>query len=349
MYLDRVVLYKELEKEFNSNTLVYITSDRQNMSAKIAHDVIDFFINHLDIIGPCKRISLYLYTRGGDTSAAWNIINLLRMYCDDLQVIVPHKAHSAGTIIGLGANEIVMTKQATLSPIDPSITTPLSPMIPTTMEPLPVSVEAVKGFLDFAKDELGSQNPNAMAQVFLKLTDTVHPLVLGEVYRSSAQIKMLAKRLLENQVTDEGDIQKIIEFLCSESGSHDYTINRREAADDLKLKIVKPTSRQYSIIKAIYDDINDELQFNNPFNHAEINGAYSVRRSILESIPGGSDFFVTEGEMIHAIGPAGEEIVHDKILFQGWRHDYNSAAKERLTIEEGKEAIEYETSGEFQL
>ena len=31
---------------------------------------------------------------------------------DTLQVIMPHKAHSAGTIISLEANEIVMTKQA---------------------------------------------------------------------------------------------------------------------------------------------------------------------------------------------------------------------------------------------
>lgn len=43
------------------------------------------------------------------------------MYCDELQVIIPHKAHSAGTIISLVANEIIMIKQATLSPIDSSI------------------------------------------------------------------------------------------------------------------------------------------------------------------------------------------------------------------------------------
>ena len=349
MYLDRIKLYKELEKEFDSKALVYITSDRPNMSARIAADVIDFFIVQLDKIGPCKRISLYLYTRGGDTSASWNIINLLRMYCDELQVIVPHKAHSAGTIISLGANEIVMTKQATLSPIDPSITTPLNPMIPGTNEYYPISVEAVRGYLDFAKEELKEAGDEVLSQIFLKLTDSVPPLVLGEVYRSSAQIKMLAKRLLKNQVTDDEDVKKIIQFLCSESGSHDYTINRREAKDDLKLKIVKPTEKQYSIIKAIYDSINEELQFNNTFNPLDINGAYAVRRSLLESVIGGSDYFVTEGEMVHVIGPNGEDIVQDKITFQGWRHDYTITTDEVLIINEGKEPVEYETSGEFQL
>ena len=124
MYSDRVALYKQLEEVFDSKILAYITSDRPNMSAQIAPDVIDYFIDHLDKIGPCNKISLVLYTRGGDTSAARNIVNLLRMYCDILQVIVPHKAHSSGTIISLGANEVVMTKQATLGPIDPNLHAP---------------------------------------------------------------------------------------------------------------------------------------------------------------------------------------------------------------------------------
>ena len=44
MYQERKQLYQKLEKEYNSKVLVYITSDRINMSAQIAPDVIDFFI-----------------------------------------------------------------------------------------------------------------------------------------------------------------------------------------------------------------------------------------------------------------------------------------------------------------
>ena len=49
--------------------------------------------------------------------------------------------------------------------------------------------------------------------------DTHNPLVLGEVYRSKAQIQMMAEKLLQNQVTDSDKIKKIIEFLCSEKNS----------------------------------------------------------------------------------------------------------------------------------
>ena len=89
MYKQRIKLYKQLEQEFNSKVLVYVTSDRQNMETQIAQDVIDYFINQLDSIGVTERISLVLYTRGGNTSAAWNIVNLLRInifyYFDNIE------------------------------------------------------------------------------------------------------------------------------------------------------------------------------------------------------------------------------------------------------------------------
>lgn len=347
MYNKRITLYERLEKEFDSKIIAYITSDRPNMSAQIAPDVIDYFIDHLDKIGPCDRISLFLYTRGGDTSAARNIVNLLRMYCETLQVIVPHKAHSSGTIISLGANEVVMTKQATLGPIDPSLHTPLNPRVEDGSL-YPVSVEAVKGYLEFAKNELSITDNESLAKIFEKLTDFVHPLVLGEVYRSKAQIQMMAEQLLQNQVTDPEKIKRIIAFLCSESGSHDYTINRREAQNELGLKIRKPTTEQYDLIKQLYDDINDELLFSKPFMITEINGAYAVRRCLLESVVGGSDYFSTEGVVVRATLPDGQIAIRNQINFEGWRHD-RSFDNDHITINDGgEEEIVYERGTEYQ-
>lgn len=162
MYTNRIELYRKLEENLGSKVLVYITSDRAGFEASIAQDVIDLFINQLDSIGIQRKISLYLYTRGGDTAAAWNIVNLLRQYCDELEVVIPHKAHSAGTLISIGANSIIMTKQATLGPIDPSVNTPLNPPIPNAppQSNYPVSVEAVK-------DTLLSQKKNCQSKMML--------------------------------------------------------------------------------------------------------------------------------------------------------------------------------------
>lgn len=337
MYNNRRDLYQKLEEKLNSKLLVYITSDRPGFEASIAQDVIDIFINQLDRIGSVDKISLYLYTRGGDTAAAWNIINLLRQYCDNLQVVIPHKAHSAGTLISIGANSIIMTKQATLGPIDPSVNTPLNPPIPNAppQNNFPVSVEAVKGYLAFAKEELAIKDDVALSNIMIKLSDYVHPLVLGQVYRARAQIKMLAEKLLTNQVTDSTKIKDIIAFLCSDSGSHDYTINRREAKENLGLNIEKPDDEMYGLIKAIYDDISSELGFGIPFDPvavAQINdGAYNVRRALIESINGGSDAFVTEGvvKRIMVSGAPGQPPqpgIQTTKTFEGWKHESNNNA-----------------------
>jgi hypothetical protein len=45
------------------------------METQIAPDCIDLFVDLLDQIGPIERISLLLHTNGGQTSAAWRLIN----------------------------------------------------------------------------------------------------------------------------------------------------------------------------------------------------------------------------------------------------------------------------------
>ncbi len=336
MYTNRTDLYTQLEEKLNTKIITYVTSDRKGFETQIVQDVIDLFINHLDKIGVVPKISLYLYTRGGDTAAAWNIINLLRQYCDELQVIIPHKAHSAGTLISIGANSIIMTKQATLSPIDPSINTPLNPQIPNNpTATMPVSVEAVKGYLEFAKEELSIKDDIALANILIKLSDSVHPLVLGNVYRSRAQIKMLAEKLLVNQITDPNKIKQIISFLCSESGSHDYTINRREAKNTLGLNIIKPDDSLYVIIKAIYDDISAELGFGETFDPRSMiknhNGEYTIKRGLIESLPGGSYAFISQGKIVmQAIQtPAGQQQrINDDRIFEGWKCEFDSTNTE---------------------
>lgn len=318
MYAERKEIISQLEKIYNSKVLVYVTSDRRGLETQIGQDVIDLFINHLDNINTDK-ISLVLYTRGGDTAAAWNIVNLLKMYCDQLEVIIPHKAHSAGTLISIGANKIIMTKQATLGPIDPSLNTPLNPPLKNGHN-YPVSVEAVKGYFAYAKDELGIKDDNALSNIMIKLSEFVHPLVLGQVYRTRAQIQMLAKKLLLSQIKDNQKIESIISFLCSDSGSHDYTINRREALN-LGLSVEKPNPDQYDIIKRLYDDISSELQLTDPYDIRKIDGPYVLKRAVLESLSGGSHKFISEGKVSRRQMPNGQQGIQDERIYEGWRED----------------------------
>ena len=303
MYEQRKELYKKIERFSKSRVLCYVTGDRQNLGIQIAQDVIDHFVQHLDVIGVTKKISLVIYSRGGDLLAGWNIVNLVRQFCDELTVIIPMKAHSTATLIALGASSVMMTKQATLGPIDPSLNGPLNPAMPgpNPMARIPVSVESVTGYFDFARS-LGISSENAMMQLVVNLSQQLNPLVIGNVYRSRTQIRMLGKRLLSSHIADVEKIDRILDFLCSESGSHDYTINRREAANELGLKINKPTETQYAVLKALHEDYSMELELLNPFDPNLLLGPnpevdYSFTRGLLESVEGGSTKFSSRGKL----------------------------------------------------
>ena len=331
MYSDRKAIYSELEKKRETKVLVYVTGDRPGFETKIASEVYDYFVNQLDSMNDHKKISLVLYTRGGDTLAAWSIINLIYQFTDDLEIIIPSKCHSAGTLMSLGAKRIVMTKQATLGPIDPSIEHPLNPLIPgaPNAAKIPVSVEAVEGYIQFLKEELNFRQKISGDEISRLLTQHIHPIVIGTVYRTKEQIKMLASRLLLNQIQDKKKTEKIISFLCSDSGSHDYTIHRREARDLLGLNIEKPDDELYSIIKRIYDNIEKELELTqkfdpNSFLGTAANKSYIFKRCLVETIEGGSYYFTTEGQMNRQQIQTPQGIqngIADNRTFEGWKYE----------------------------
>jgi hypothetical protein len=329
MYADRKRFYQKIEGERNSKVIAYVTGDRPGMGAQIGADTPDIFLEHLDVIGKVDKISLIIYTCGGDTLAAWNIINLFREFCNELEVIVPNKCRSSGTLMALGANSIVMTKQATLGPIDPSITRSMSPIIPNSTPPqrLPISVESVKGYFSLLKEEFGASSDAALSAAYTKLAEYIHPLVLGDVYRTQKQIQMLAEKLLRMHNVDDQTIKHIVSFLCSDSGSHDYTINRSEARN-LGLSVETPTQETYNELKAWFMDVVDELELRNAYDPAKIIGAdqkvdYLFKRCLIESVAYGQDAFISEGTLIKdtvVVNGTPRTSIGNNLRYEGWRH-----------------------------
>lgn len=335
VYSARRDLYRTVEAERQTKVLSFVTSDRAGMETQIAQDCIDLFVDLLDKIGPTPKISLLLHTNGGQTSAAWRLVNLIRTFCDDLEVLIPLKALSAGTLISLGADRVVMTKQAALGPIDPSLNHPLSPVIPVgnQIARVPVSVEAVRGYLDAITKDLKIKDQAALATVMVDLSNKVHPLVLGEIFRSRTQIRFLANKLIGRQVKNALKVKQIIDFLCADSGSHDYTINRREA-HELGLKIEKPSADFYQSLRSIHLSYAAEMQLLEPYSPQVVLGAnstvdYKLVRGLVESTEGGCYAFLSEGTLTKTIVPAPsptpglagapQETISDQRTFEGWR------------------------------
>ena len=67
-----------------------------------------------------KGLDLVLHTPGGFPTAAEAIVKYLRVkFNNDIRVIVPQLAMSAGTMIACSAKTIIMGKQSSLGPINP--------------------------------------------------------------------------------------------------------------------------------------------------------------------------------------------------------------------------------------
>ena len=290
---DRMKLIKEIQEQRNSKLLVYIAGDRKRMETKIATDFFPMFHRHLTKIGAQKRIDLFLYSTGGITIAGYALVNLFREFCEEFNVIIPFKALSCATLIALGANEIVMTKMGQLSPIDPSVTHALGPIVQIPGQLggriAPVNVEDVNAFVQLAKEEIGLSAEDSMKKVFEVLASKVNPLVLGAVQRSREQIAFLASELIKRHTCDEDRIKKTVETLTRQRFSHDYIISRREAKEILGLNITDPDEELTNLIVDLFNVYNDIIMMDKPYQPEVVLGGNTeteaiFNRAIIESI-----------------------------------------------------------------
>ena len=301
---ERQRLIREIERERNSRLLVTIWGDRPGqlnnpgLETVIAPDSHPIAFEHLEGFGKINKIDVLLYSTGGHTLAAWGLANLYREYSKKVGVIIPHKALSAATLITLSANEIIMSRLGHLSPIDPSITSPLGPMVqtqPGQMRIVPISVEEVAGFFELAKTSINNdtncKEKENLVTIFDRLASQVHPLALGAVYRSREQIQTLADRLLSFHMGGDDkkkERERIVTILTRELGSHDYLIGRTEAKERLGLNVINVSSELNSKVLALFNEYQSLLSLKLPYNQQGILGTANTwtgnfPRAIIES------------------------------------------------------------------
>ena len=133
--MSKIDLIKNIGYKRGSRVITYVTSDRPGpVGARVAMDIIPIMSEQLRQIGKVDKIDLFLYTAGGDTMVPWRLVSMIRDYCNTFSVLIPYKAHSAGTMIALGADEIVMSDLSEISPIDPSTANIFNPNDPNKIK-----------------------------------------------------------------------------------------------------------------------------------------------------------------------------------------------------------------------
>lgn len=270
--MTRAELIKKLETERKSRVISYITGDRLPFATKIAGDIVPLLGNLLDGIGKVKKISLLLYTSGGDMLAPIRIVKLIRNHCDEFEVLVPYKAHSAGTLICLGADIIVMSNLGELTPVDPTTGHPFNPQNPSNpQQKLEVSVEDLNSYLLFAKEKAEVKSEQ-MIDAYKLLVEKLHPLSIGNAYRAYRMAHLLTERLLWLHMDKEKDgekIKKIVKEITGDITIHAYPIDRDEAAD-LGLRIEKAADELDKSMCQIYENYAEEMKLGQPFHPNEL-------------------------------------------------------------------------------
>jgi len=313
-------LLKKIEKERESRVISYVTSQRQPgnlFPTKIAGDAVPLLYEHLKAIGETQKISLFLETVGGDLNAPWPIVNLIREYCREFEVIVPSSAKSAGTLICLGANKIIMTPLSQLSPVDPE------GLFKRQGKQIRLEVEDVLGFVDFAQNKIGLNEQESLAEILKILSQEIPPSVLGSVNRTLSQIRALSEKLLKLHIKDinrQSQINQIVENLTQKLFSHTHSIGRREAKDLVGFKnIIQHADKIWETSDKLLEKYHTFMEEKSIFDPRKKLGKnnevkYRANRALIESCDFGHVF---EGHYI--ISKVDPDQVTVTTQYEGWK------------------------------
>ncbi len=187
------------------------------------------------------KLDLILHTGGGSAEATEAIVSFLRLKYNDIRVIVPQAAMSAGTMFACAADKIVMGKQSSLGPIDPQF------ILQTSVGTQSIPAHAILEQFKKAQDECSS-DPKKLNS-WLPMLSQYGPALL---VRCSDQIEF-GKNLVKTWLTEymfkddpESNLPELISSYLSEHSNfktHGKHININEAKK-LGLKITDLESDQ---------------------------------------------------------------------------------------------------------
>lgn len=111
----------KIERRLRGKVIVYISSFYDEKAMLTDRDA-EMIENVLAAEHSGGKIILILNSAGGSGLAAERIVNVCRSHSDGkFEVIVPHMAKSAATLICLGSSRIHMSATAELGPVDPQV------------------------------------------------------------------------------------------------------------------------------------------------------------------------------------------------------------------------------------
>jgi len=219
---------QRIAKLYDRNVLYYASSFLQKpqipgLFTSINMKDINGFMAGVHDHDPSKGLLLILHTPGGMAEAAQTIVGYLRSKFSSIDALVPTYAMSAGTMIALGCDRIVMGRQSQLGPTDPQL----------IVGNLPFSAHSLVEQFEEAKADI-SQNPD-LAHAWAPVLRSFGPALLQEARKSISYGQTLVEDWLHKYMFAERPESAALahavatHFGGNQHGSHGRRIDRDEA------------------------------------------------------------------------------------------------------------------------
>jgi hypothetical protein len=209
-----------------------------------------------------KNVVLILSTYGGDPDAAYRIARCFQRNYSHFTVMVAGFCKSAGTLLLIGANQLVLFEQAELGPLDIQLRkadellekssglTPMQALTVLNQRALSVFEE---GFLKLKLDLLlGTKTAADIASslavgLYQPIFGQVDPMRLGEMDRAVRIAFEYGTRLDANSKNlKEGALERLV----AKYPSHEFVIDAEEAGEIFK-QVRPPTNDEKALVRHI--------------------------------------------------------------------------------------------------
>ncbi len=152
---------------------------------QITHEEINGFMSVMHGMNWADDLTLILHTPGGVTNATETIVEYLRSKFDFIEVIIPTYAMSAGTMISLASDQIIMGRPSQLGPIDPQM----------QLGGRLVSARAIVDQFERAKQDISQDSTHA--HLWAPILQSLGPALLQEAQNSLNYSERMVKKWLE--------------------------------------------------------------------------------------------------------------------------------------------------------
>jgi ClpP class serine protease len=198
-------MFEDLERARKSRVIVLI--HRQETMSLLGFPLVRYIniedseaiLRAIQMTDKDVPIDLIMHTPGGLVLAAEQIAFALQRHPAKVTVFVPHYAMSGGTLIALAADEIVMSENAVLGPVDPQLGQHPAASILKVLERKPIA-------------EIDD--------------DTIIMADIAE--KALRQVKATVVDLLDDHM-DPQKAEELATILSSGTWTHDYPLTAREA------------------------------------------------------------------------------------------------------------------------